>query len=193
MLSRLKYISLIGSILLVSGCARPPVVAKPLSDSRICCKSLASIPTEALQIGQVRSVHFDAASSPVLHFPEGNGVFAAFRLPDPVPQSSLRIRTWLSSSVLPVATFVKPNAMFLDADFHIIDSPRDASLLLAAATWQGIYGEAIFSVPAHAVFLIVYSGNARAKRLIVRSANGNWFAIPFAYSGNIDVTLSRSE
>lgn len=193
MLPLIKYGNVVGLILLLSACARPPVIAEPLPDSRICCTSLAGIPTEALQIDTVRSVHFDADRSPIFHFPEGNGVFAAFRLPDGASHASLRIRAWLSSSMLPLATFVKPNAMFLDTNFQPIDVARDSALKLSGAVFRGTYGEATFPVPANAVYLIVYSGDANGKRLIVRSENGNRFAVPFAHSGDIDVTLLRSE
>ncbi|MGT2510056.1 hypothetical protein [Cupriavidus basilensis] len=184
---------IVGVVLALSGCARPPTIPTPLASARICCNSLADLPMQSLPFGEVQSIAFDEKTSPVFRFPEGNGVFAAFRLPERAFGAKLEVRAFFSSIALPMASIVKPNAMFLDAGYEPLQISRDAPLQVR----QGLLAMrmsrvATFPVPAGAAYVVVYSGDSRAKRVFMSSENGTIYAIPFAYTGDVEVTLEKS-
>ena len=169
----LSSIVVCGAAMLAGG-ARPPVIAPALPEGRQCCNSLADLPTQSLYVGQVRSIEFDAEKSPVFRFPEGNGVFAAFVLPQDARGVVLKVRTYVSTSILPMATMFKPNVMFLNAQHEPIEVSRDAPLSPVKGGLVKMSATSTFSVPNDAAYSIVYSGDPRSKRSIVRSANGTY-------------------
>ncbi|WP_454725809.1 MULTISPECIES: MalM family protein [Cupriavidus] len=182
-----------GVSLAICGCARPPVIPTALPSARVCCQSLAELPMEDLRMEEVRSITFDEQTSPVFGFPEGNGVFAAFRLPKESGGATLNVRTYLSTMVLPMTTLVKPNAMFLDASHHPFEQAREAPLRVRRGGLTRMSQEAVFPVPVGAAYVVVYSGDARARRVQISSENGTVYAIPYSYSGDIDVTLRKAQ
>ncbi|WP_227460715.1 MalM family protein [Cupriavidus pauculus] len=177
---------------LLAGCVRPPLIPEAPSNARICCTSLASLPTQPLQLGESVSIAFDAERSPVFTFPEGNGAFAAFQLPDGAAGSTLRLRAFVSSSTLPLATIVRANVIFLDAQHAPIAAAREAALKLERRVFRTSYGDGVFAVPPAAAYAIVYTGSPRSARAIATSENGTRYAIPFSYTGDVDVLLQKA-
>ncbi|WP_180863139.1 MalM family protein [Cupriavidus pauculus] len=177
---------------MLAGCARPPLIPAAPSNARICCTSLASLPTQPLELDESVSIAFDAERSPVFSFPEGNGAFAAFQLPDGAAASTLRLRAFVSSSTLPLATIVRANVMFLDAQHAPIPAAREAALTLERRVFRTSYGDGVFAVPPTAAYAIVYTGSPRSARAIARSENGTRYAIPFSYTGDVDVLLQKA-
>lgn len=184
------YLSITVAFLL-SACARPPLIPTAPADSRICCKSLADLPMQDLPSGKVISVTFDAEKSPVFAFPEGNGVFAAFRIPENLAGATLKVRSFFSTFVLPNATMVRPNVMFLDASYTPIRVPRETPLRMHRGGVWGMSSYGVFQVPPGAAYSVVYSGDPRSKRVMTSSENGTMYAIPYSYSGDVDVLLQQ--
>lgn len=181
------------AIVLVTGCARPPVVPEAPSAARICCKSLADIPTSSLQFDEPRFVAFDRETSPAYAFPEGNGVFAAFQLPERADGATLDLRAFISSgTLLSMATIFKPNAMFLDGHFRPLPGAHEAPLQvyggLLALRMSRL---ASFKVPSGAAYAVVYSGSPRSQRVVIQSENGTLYGIPYSYTGDVEVALRR--
>ncbi|MEN7530245.1 hypothetical protein [Cupriavidus sp. 2SB] len=187
--------ALLALTLLLASCARPPLIPQIPASSRICCKSFQAMQTGDLKFEDTTSVSFDAETSPVFPFPEGNGVFAAYTLPQQSDGALLELRAFVSGGpALTTMTIVRANALFLDAARNPLPGPREAPL----RTRRGILAWsmskiATYTVPNSARYVIVYSGSPYAERTTFSSENGTEYGLPYSYSGKVDVSLRSAK
>ncbi|MBY4730380.1 hypothetical protein [Cupriavidus pauculus] len=187
--------TVIGLALIVAGCARPPLIPKAPSASRVCCQSWSDIPVEPLSMEETKSVSFDAETSPVFPFPEGNGVFAAYALPSSAEGASLQVRAFVSGGpILSMVTIFRPNAVFLDAARNPLPGPREAPLITrrGLAAWR-MSKIATYTVPGQARYVVVYSGSPQSMRSTIASENGTVYGVPYSYTGDVDITLKAAQ
>ena len=179
------YIGL--TCMVLSGCETRQLVATPLPESRVGVKSYAEMSYQRLVLNDARSIDFDADTSAVGRFPDGLGVHAAFSIEQQSSTTTLRVRTWPSSGLLPLATILKPYVMFLDADKHVVSNVESFKSTNGSSFLKGGYKQGYFPVPPAARFFIVYSASSDADRMVISSENGKLWAIPNAYGGKIEV------
>ncbi len=172
---------------MLSGCATRQLVAPPLPESRVGVASYAEMSYQPLAANESKTIDFDENTSSVARFPDGLGVYAAFRVEPQASKTDLRIRTWLSSGFLPTATMVKPYVMFLDADKHVISNTESFEAASGSTFLAGSYKQGVFPVPDSARFAVVYSASSESDRMIVRAQTGKLWGIPNAYSGKVEI------
>ncbi|MFM0730486.1 hypothetical protein PQQ52_08325 [Paraburkholderia sediminicola] len=173
--------------LALSGCATRQIIATPLPESRVGVKSYAEMSYQALPLNEAKTIAFDADKSAVARFPDGLGVYAAFSIEPQPTATALRVRTWFSSSWLPLATVLKPFVIFLDADKHLVSSVESFNGTTGSTFIEGGYKQGYFPVPATARYFIVYSATSESDRIVMPAQTGKAWAIPNSYSGTIDV------
>lgn len=173
---------------MLGACATRELVAPPLPESRVRVSSYAEMAYEPLVPNTTQTIEFDEKTSPIARFPDGLGVYAAFSMVPQTSKTALRVRTWLSSDWLPMATMVKPYVVFLDEEKQVIANIASFNSRTGQNFFKGSYREGYFNVPPGTRFLVVYSAASESDRMIVRSQNGNLWAIPNVYHGKIDLT-----
>lgn len=171
----------------LSGCATRQLVATPLPESRVGVKSYAEMSYQPLAFSEAKTIDLDASTSAVARFPDGLGVYAAFSIEQQPTATVLRVRTWFSSSWLPLATVLKPFVMFLDADKRMVSNVESFKATNGATFIEGGYKQGYFLVPRNARFFIVYSASSESDRMVLSAQTGKLWAIPNAYSGTIEV------
>ncbi|WP_224011017.1 hypothetical protein [Paraburkholderia tropica] len=171
----------------LSGCATRQLVATPLPESRVGVMSYAEMSYQPLALNDAKSIDFDASTSPVARFPDGLGVYASFSLDQQSAATVLRVRTWFSSTWLPLATVLKPYVMFLDAEKHVISNVELFGGTNGATFVQGSYKQGYFLVPPTARFFILYSASSESDRMVLTAQTGKRWGIPNAYSGTVEV------
>lgn len=171
----------------LSGCATRQLVATPLAESRIGVKTYAEMSYQPLALNDAKTIDFDASTSPVARFPDGLGVYAPFSLDQQSTATTLRVRTWFSSSWLPLATVLKPYVMFLDADKRVVSNVESFESTDGSTFVKGHYRQTYFIVPSSARFFILYSASSESDRMILTAQTGKRWAIPNAYSGTVEV------
>jgi len=187
-------VPIFAAALLLAGCARPPLIPVSPVASRICCQSLQELPFDTLAFDDTRSVSFDAERSPVFAFPEGNGVFAAYTLPQASEGAVLELRAFVSGGpTIPSMSIFRPNALFLDMARNPLPGPREAPLRTRKGflAWS-MSKIATYDVPGQARYVVVYSGSPRAERSTISSENGTVYGIPYSYTGDVDVSLKKA-
>ena len=176
----------------LSGCATRQLVATPLPESRVGVKSYAEMSYQPLASNEAKTIDFDANTSAVARFPDGLGVYTAFSIEQQPRATVLRVRTWFSSSWLPLATVLQPFVMFLDADKHMVSNVESFKSTNGSTFLDGGYKQGYFPVPRNARFFIVYSASSEADRMVLSAQTGKLWAIPNAYSGKIEVKQQLS-
>ena len=171
----------------LGGCATRQIVATPLPESRVGVKSYAEMSYQALALNEAKTLTFDADKSAVARFPDGLGVYAAFSIEPQPTATTVRVRTWFSSSWLPLATVLKPFVMFLDADRHVVSNVESFGGKTGSTLIAGKYKQDYFPVPATARYFIVYSATSESDRMVLVAQTGKVWAIPNAYDGTIEV------
>jgi hypothetical protein len=142
---------------------------------------------QPLALNEAKTIEFDENTSAVARFPDGLGVYAAFSIAQQPTSTVLRVRTWFSSSWLPLATVLKPFVMFLDADKRVISDVESFKGSNGATFIEGGYRQGYFLIPRSAQFFIVYSASSESDRMVLSAQTGKLWAIPNAYSGEIEV------
>lgn len=171
----------------LSGCATRQLVSTPLPESRVGATNYAEMSYQPLALNDAKTIDFDASISPVARFPDGLGVYASFSLDQQPATTVLRIRTWFSSTWLPLATVLKPYVMFLDADKHVVSNVESFGGTDGATFVQGSYRQGYFPVPPAARFFIVYSASSESDRMVLTARTGKRWGIPNAHSGTVEV------
>jgi len=164
----------------LSGCATRQIIATPLPESRVGVKSYAEMSYQTLALNEAKTIAFEADKSPIARFPDGLGVYDAFSIEPQPKATALRVRTWFSSSWLPLATVLKPYVIFLDADKHLVSNVESFDGTTGSTFIEGGYKQSYFPIPSNARFFIVYSASSDADRMIISSENGKLWAIPNA-------------
>ncbi|UOB60130.1 hypothetical protein MRS60_34020 [Burkholderia pyrrocinia] len=162
-------------------------MATPLAESRVGVKSYAEMSYQPLVLNDAKTIDFDASTSPVARFPDGLGVYAAFSLDQQSTATVLCVRTWFSSTWLPLATVLKPYVMFLDADKRVVSNVESFEGTNGATFVKGSYRQGYFIVPPAARFFIVYSASSESDRMVLTAQTGKRWGIPNAYSGTVEV------
>ncbi|GAB2924168.1 hypothetical protein GCM10027093_74530 [Paraburkholderia jirisanensis] len=172
---------------MLGGCATRTLVAPPLPESRLGVASYAEMSYQPLEPDETETVRFDENTSPVARFADGLGVYAAFSIKPQQSASTLRIRTWLSSDWLSLATVVKPYVVFLDAEKHVISDVESFKSIDGSSFFLGGYKQGYFPVPQGSRYFVIYSAASESDRMVIRAQTGKLWGIPNAYHGKVDI------
>jgi hypothetical protein len=171
----------------LAGCTSQPLARTYVAPNSTCCSSVDQFDFQTVQLGQ--DVEFGiASSSPTFAFFGRREHFAAFRIADGSDATSLHVKSYLSSDLLPMATAVVPQFSFYDASLAPIGRSIATDAQPAGGFWRGaISGRA--PVPSGTRYIIVTAADGSGGLPTLRSENGTRYQIPAAALGDLSLRL----
>lgn len=180
---------LYASLLLLAfpaGCANQPTTVEYVAPLGACCKSISEFQFRPFAPGS--EVEFSLTPTEASYtFADKRQHFIALQLPDNFSATTIQVRSFLSTSFLPLATAVLPDFVYLNSDLNVIGKSSTGGTQAGGGFWRGsVIGRV--QVPQRTRYVVVTAGTS-SSTATVHSENGTPHQLPSAALGDFTLRL----
>ncbi len=185
--SRLKLAVPLLCIAALAGCLAKPSVFSYVAPVTGCCTRISEIQFVSMEPG--REVDFSLTPrSPAFAFSETRQHFVAVKFPEGFNVTSVQVRSYLTTEMIPKATVVLPDFVFLDENKNVIGKTALKEAKSSGGFWRAeMTGRA--AVPAKARYMIAVAGTGSGGSPVFATENGSRYSIPPAALGDFSMRL----
>jgi maltose operon protein len=170
----MKLITLF-AVLLLGACAYIPPSKESLSVPEPGYRNYSELSYLPLPQSEELSFKVDGTSQ-AFAFPEGNSYLAAFKLPKIELGTTLELKTYMSSSYLPVARVFLPQILVLDAKKMPLRLEKDLVLKQDVNFFKGGYWSTSIQLKMDDAYLIIYTAAPKLGQGIPRYNRSSGYA-----------------